>query len=216
MVLYAMRITLPDRPGTLGSVATALSVVPADIVSLGVVDRTAHYAVDEVCVEARGVLPDRLRDAVQQISGVSVETVRRIDRVPDPLAALVLADKLARRHGPPWDTLVEGLPDALTGTWAMAIEGGGGQVRTLAATAKAPTVVSLETPWLPLSGARRLELADWFPPRWRMSRCEIAAAPLAPDSAVLIGRPAGMPFRPAELRQLDMLAGMAVRALVGA
>lgn len=213
-MLYAMRITLPDRPGALGSVATALSVVPADIVSLGVIERTAHYAVDEICVEAQGTLPDQLRDAVQQVSGVSVETVRRIERVPDPQAGLVLADRLARREGPPADTLVAGLPDALAASWAMTVDiADDGAVRTLAATPDAPTVGQLDAPWLPLAGPRRLEYADWFPPRWKMSRFELAAAPYGGSTrAVICGRPAGMQFRPSELRQLELLVGMAVRA----
>lgn len=215
-MLYAMRITLPDRPGTLGSVATALSVVPADIVSLGVVERTPHYAVDEICVEARGTLPDQLREAVQQVDGVSVETVRRIERVPDPQAGLVLADRLARREGPPTDTLVAGLPDALTASWAMIVEIDAGDVRTIAATPGAPTVGRLEAPWLPLAGPRRLEYADWYPPRWKMSRFELAAAPFGErGQAVICGRPAGMPIRPSELRQLELLVGMAVRAVRG-
>jgi hypothetical protein len=71
----------------------------------------------------------------------------------------------------------------------------------------------LDTPWLPLDSARRLHFGDWLPQRWRMSRFELAAVPFgSPRCFVIVGRWPGMRFRPAELRQLDILAGMALRA----
>jgi hypothetical protein len=71
----------------------------------------------------------------------------------------------------------------------------------------------LETPWLPLDAARRLHFGEWMPQRWRMSRFELAAAPLgSPTAFVIVGRWPGMRFRPTELRQLDILTGMALRA----
>jgi hypothetical protein len=46
-----------------------------------------------------------------------------------------------------------------------------------------------------------------------MSRFELAAVPFgSPTCFVIVGRWPGMRFRPAELRQLDILAGMALRA----
>ena len=210
-MLYAIRASLPDRPGVLGAVATAIGSVPADIRSVSVVDHIGAYAVDEICVEADGTSTEALRSTIESLDGVVVEAVRRVGRIVDPLASLELAELLARGIGSPVDVLVTGLVRAIAAEWAMAIDASDG-VRVLAATAGAP-MTSFETPWLPLQGARRLGYAEWYPPRWRMTRPELAAAPLSSAStAVLVARPSAMSFRDPELRQLDILAGLATRA----
>ena len=212
-MLYVLRVALPDRPGSLGQLASELGLLPADIVSLRVIDRDSFQAVDEICVEAQGLSPEKLRDAAQRAPSVIVETVRRIARIPDPLSALALADKLAKGTGDPTHTLVEGLPDALSSAWALALskEREGSQVG--AASEHAPNPGVMDTPWLPLTGARRLPLGDWAPVNWRMHNYELAAAPLSSSfDFVIVGRWAGMRFRPSELRQLELLADMATRA----
>lgn len=211
-MLYAMRFSLPDRPGMLGSVATALSHTGASIVQLNVIDRDGGYAVDEVCLETDLNVPaEHLRRAAEGIPGVVVEALRPVDRAPDPLGPLVLAERLTAGTGDPVRMLVDGLPEALSATWAIAFDVTD-DLRVLAATPGAPVPGTLETPWLPLAAARRLELADWMPPRWRLSRLELAAAPLdSPARCVVIGRRTGMRFRGTEIRQIDVLAGMAMR-----
>lgn len=212
-MLYVMRVSLPDRPGSLGQLASEIGRLPADIVSLRVIDRDSFQAIDEICVEGEGLSPEKLREAAQRAPSVMVESVRRIARVPDPLSALVLADHLARRAGDPKLTLVEGLPDALNATWALAlsVEPDGAQIGAASADAPGPGI--MDTPFLPLTRARRLPLGDWAPTNWRMHSYELAAAPLSSSfEFVIVGRWAGMRFRPSELRQLELLADLAVRA----
>lgn len=208
-----MRVSLPDVPGTLGAAATAVSKAGANIVSLRVIDRDGRHAFDEICVEAHEVLPEDIRRAVETAPGVVVETIRRIARIPDPLAALTLADRLARGEGPPMDVLISGLPDALSASWAMSLEESDRGLDVTTASPDAPAPGILEAPWLPLVGARRLEMTDRMPPGWRLHRYELAAAPLdEPARFVIVGRPTGMRFTGSELRQLELLADMAVRA----
>jgi hypothetical protein len=211
-VLYTIRLSLPDQPGTLGSIATSISHVPASIVNMRVVEHDGEYAVDELVVRAEGSSPDKLRDAAQAIPGVAVECVRRVQSEPDPLAPLELADRLMRGIGPPTQTLVDGLPDAVPAAFAIAFDVQ--DELTLVATSEgAPVPGMLETPWLPLECARRLHYGEWMPQRWRMSRFELAAVPYgSPTAFVIVGRWPGMRFRPSELHQLDILAGMALRA----
>jgi hypothetical protein len=214
-MLYVMRVSLPDVPGTLGAAATALSNVGANIVSLRVVDRDGRHAFDEICVEAQELLPEALRTAVEQAPGVVVETIRRISRIPDPLGALTLADRFARGEGPALDVLIGGLPDALSTSWAMALEASSRGLDVMSSTPDAPSPGILEAPWLPLVGARRLEVTDRMPPGWRLHRYELAAAPLEePARFVIVGRPTGMRFSGSELRQLELLTDMAVRSML--
>ena len=42
---YLLRLVVPDRPGALGAVATALGTAGIDIVSLDVLERAAHAEV---------------------------------------------------------------------------------------------------------------------------------------------------------------------------
>jgi hypothetical protein len=208
-----MRVSLPDVPGTLGAAATALSQAGANIVSLRVIDRDGRHAFDEICVEATELLPEEIRRAVETSQGVVVETIRRIARIPDPLSALQLADRLMRGEGPPADVLIGGLPDALSASWAMALEATDRGLDVTSSSPDAPSPGILEAPWLPLVGARRLEMTDRMPPGWRLHRYELAASPLdEPTRFVIVGRPTGMRFTGAELRQLELLADMAVRA----
>lgn len=212
-MLLSIRFSLPDRPGMLGSVATALSHTGASIVQLVVVEREGGFAVDEACLELEdGMPPEQLRRATESIPGVVVEAIRAVDSPPDPLAALELADRLSMRSADPVRTLVSGLPDALPAAWAMALSVVD-EVAVIESTPGAPPPGVMDTPWLPLDGARRLDPADWMPPRWRNSRLELAAAPLiGSGTCVLAGRRAGMRFRPSELRRLEVLAAMAARA----
>jgi hypothetical protein len=212
-MLYVLRVSLPDVPGTLGAAASALSEAGANIVSLRVIDRDGRHAFDEICVEATEVLPEDIRKAVEASPGVVVETIRRIARIPDPLSALQLADRLARGEGPPVDVLISGLPDALSASWALGLEATERGLDVTSASVDAPSPGILEAPWLPLLGARRLEMTDRMPPGWRLHRYELAAAPLdEPARFVIVGRPTGMRFTDVELRQLELLTDMAVRA----
>jgi len=212
-MLYTMRFSLVDRPGALGSVATSLSHVPASIVTLRVVEHDGEYAVDEVVLEAEGASPEELRAAAQAIPGVAVECVRRVHSEPDPLAGLLLADQLSRRIGDPMEVLTAGLPDALPAAWAIAFEFVN-EVEVIASSENAPVPGVLETPWLPLEAPRRLIGGEWLPQQWRMSRFELGAVPLgAPTRCLIAGRWPGMRFRPTELRQMEILAGLALRGL---
>ncbi|MEX2394920.1 MAG: ACT domain-containing protein [Actinomycetota bacterium] len=212
-MLYVLRVSLPDIPGSLGAAATALSAAGANIVSLRVIDRDGRHAFDEICVEAESVLPEDIRNAIESAPGVVVETIRRTSRIPDPLGALTLADRLARGEGPPMDVFVGGLPEALSASWAMVLEAKDRGLVVGSSTPDAPAPGVLEAPWLPLIGARRIEMTDRMPPGWRLHRYELAAAPLdEPERFVLVGRPTGMRFIGSELRQLELTADMTDRA----
>ncbi|MEX0874376.1 MAG: hypothetical protein WD646_12955 [Actinomycetota bacterium] len=212
-MLYVLRVSLPDQPGSLGEVCAALGGIGADIVSLRVIDRDSFNAVDEICVAGTGISPERIRTAVESAPGVVVEIVRRIARVLDPLGALQLADKLARIEAEPYESLCEGLPEALGATWALAMKVTGDGPVAIATSADSPPHGVMETPWLPITGPRKLPLGHWAPTNWRMHRFELAAAPLSdPFEFVIVGRWAGMRFRPTELRQIGLLSDLAVRA----
>ena len=74
---YLLRLVVPDRPGILGAVATALGEAGIDIVSVDVLERGSGVAVDDVVVDLpAGRLPDSLITAAQTVPGVQVESLR--------------------------------------------------------------------------------------------------------------------------------------------
>ena len=73
---YLLRLVVPDKPGALGAVATALGAAGADIVSLDVLERGQGVAVDDVVVDLpRDRVPDSLITAAQSVPVVRVATI---------------------------------------------------------------------------------------------------------------------------------------------
>lgn len=209
---YLLRVVLPDRPGMLGAVATALGGVGADIVSLDVVERSVEGAVDDLVVTLPpGGLADTLLTAARSVPDVQVESLRPYHGAADLHADLELVEELAAQPEEALDLLVRHAPGVFRVGWATCVEGGGsGPTCQLAASSGAPDVDGLDLPWLPLQNARRLDgAASWVPPRWQDLGTELVAAPVgSPSRAVLLGRPGGPRFRDSEVLRLAHLAGI--------
>ena len=206
---YLLRVVLPDRPGMLGAVATALGEAGGDIVSLDVVERGPDGAVDDLVVTMpTGGLADRLITAAQRVPGVVVESLRPYYGAQDLHRDLELVDVLAASPADGLSLLVDGAPGVFRAGWALLLEAG---PTVLGSSPGAPDVDGLDLPWLPLTGARRLSHSEaWVPERWHVLGTELAAAPVgSPDRAVLLGRPGGPRFRASEVLRLTHLAGIA-------
>ncbi|WP_050997251.1 MULTISPECIES: ACT domain-containing protein [Frankia] len=221
---YLLRVVLPDHPGTLGAVATALGAAGIDIVSVTVVERTAAGAVDDLLVMLPpGGLADRAMSAAHSVPGVVVESLRPFLADGGGVASdLDLVDALTERPLDAPATLTELAPGVFNADWAVLLEHvGADDVRVRETSVGAPTLggddlgvperVRLPLPWLPLDRARRIGPAEGtFPPRWEAVSMELAAAPVGGDRLViLIGRPGGPAFRPSEIDRLAHLAGIA-------
>lgn len=215
---YLLRVVLPDRPGMLGALATAIGRVGADIVSLDVVERGPDGAVDDLLVVVPpGALADTLISSAQSVDGVVVESLRPHHGATDLRGDLQLVDALAADPGAGLRLLVDRAPGIFRAGWAVLLghpadwppDGApGGAV--IAASSGAPDMSAVDLPWLPLAAARRLVVTDpWVPPRWEVLGTELAAAPVgSAHRAVLLGRPGGPTFRDSEVLRLAHLAGI--------
>ncbi|TAL21307.1 MAG: ACT domain-containing protein [Frankiales bacterium] len=205
---YLLRVVLPDRPGMLGAVATALGDVGGDILSLDVVERGPDGAVDDLVVALPpGGMADTLITSAQSVPGVVVESLRPYYGASDLHRDLELVDLLAADPEQAAAILVEHAPGVFRAGWAVLLEAG---PTVLLASAGAPELDAVDLPWLPLASAQRLDPeADWVPERWEVLGTELVAAPVgSPDRVVLVGRPGGPRFRGSEVLRLGHLAGI--------
>ena len=211
---YALRLSLPDRPGVLGAVATAMGRADMDITELDVVECDDGISVDDVWVETE-LDPWRVRAVCEAVAGVVVEALT-LAPAPDALCSdAALAAAVAEGGGAAADVLVTGVPATLGATWAVVVVEGPGGLEVEARSAVAPPVpAGLRLPFLPLQHPRRFPQAQWMPPQWRPDagdRIELAGVPLGgPVSSLLIARINGPRFRPVELQRLADLARVAV------
>lgn len=206
---FLLRLVLPDRPGALGAVATALGDVGADITSVDVIERGDDYAVDDLVVE---LPPDRLADslvtAARSVEGVAVESIRPYAGALDPHRELEVLDRLAAGPDDPLLVLADGVTRIFRAGWSLVLGAPAqGSAAVVACSRAAPDLDTLPVPWWPPRPARTLELGPWAPAVWSDLGTELAVAPLG-DGALLVGRPA-LRWLPAELMRLTHLAGIA-------
>ena len=215
MTSYLLRILLPDQPGSLGAVATALGGVGADIQSLDVVERGDDGAVDDLVVDLDSGLADTLITAAQSVEGVVVESLRPYLSGRDIHRDLELVDELAADPAAGMELLVANAPGVFRAGWAVLLTQTADGAELLHESPGAPDLDGLTFSWLPLHTARRMgpgvrEDEAWIPERWIALGMEMAAAPAgSPDCVVIVGRPGGPRFRASEVLRLAHLAGIA-------
>ncbi len=214
---YVLRLLLPDRPGTLGAVATALGLVDADILAMDVVERSSDQAVDDLVVALpAGRQPDVLITAAETVPGVRVESVR-----PDPGIAArhrewELVEAIAADPKDAVTILARMLPQVLRAGWAMVVRVPSGEsngdagITLIAGGGGVPNLTGVTPGWAPVDRARVLDPdAAWVPEDWRAVGTELAVAPLwDPETSVIVGRPGGPAMRDSEVARLAHLAGL--------
>ena len=210
---YLLRLVVPDRPGTLGALASALGEAGVDIVSFEVVERAPGVAVDDVVVDLpRNRPPDTLITVAQAVPGVIVESLRPYAGPLDTHRELELLDELARApEGTTAKLLAAELPPVFHSGWAVVLQAAGEGWEVAATSDAAPTFEGLSLPWMPLHNPTLLPSdGDWLPERWQEMALEMMAAPYGgPGCAVVLGRSGGPAFRRAELMRLVHLTGIA-------
>jgi hypothetical protein len=208
MDTFIVRAWLPDRPGALGQVASAIGAVGGEIVGIDILERGAGRAIDELAVQiAAGSLPDLVR-AIRSVDGVDVEDLRAVDgSTHDPRAdalevAAILVGAADRRSL--LDAVVTHGRRLVGGEWAAVLRLDDDDV--WASDGGAP-----EGRWLVafVAGSRTAA---------RVTGCDsgpedVMWAPLPSTSLPLVVGRQGAPFRARERRQVSALARIADRRL---
>ena len=213
---FLLRVVLPDQPGSLGAVATALGNAGADILGVDVVERSGGQAIDDLAVELPAERPpDVLITAAESVPGVQVESVRPHSGHLETHRELELIEAIATDPGNGLHLLADGVPRIFRAGWALVAVREGTRSYRLSESTAAPDTRAGDLPWMPLKRAIVIDPAvHWVPDPWADLDTELAAAPMGDGLQVLVvGRVGGPAFRPSEVARLAHLAGIVTTIL---
>ena len=202
MTLLRIRIRLPDRPGSLGTVARTLGAAGADIVQVVVLERATGRAVDDVTVAwPDGLSLDVLCDALTSVRGVVVDGVWRTSEAPGVFADVEVVGRIAANPANGVTTLVEAAPRIFGADWAAMVTADGAAPY---ASRLAPDPLNVP-PQAPSAG-RAFTGQDGV---------RYACVPFGgPARTLLLARVAAPPFHRTEVERLIQLA-TAAEAVLG-
>lgn len=124
-MLARIRLSVPDRPGSLGMVTSVIGAAGADIVKIDVLESESGRALDDVFVIVRDVNHlNVLRDRLAGAAGVIVTGTQYPAPPVTGHADLELIDQVLSRPERGLQTLVDGAPHAFGADWAALVEYG--------------------------------------------------------------------------------------------
>jgi hypothetical protein len=194
---YLLRVELPDVPGSLGRVATAIGMAGGDIEAIEIVEkRHDGTAVDDVLLEtAPQVMPDSIISACNALDGVRVVWISRYAAGGNLVLDLEAVEELTADPDDALSRLIDLLPVTFRADWAARVSKTDGLVY---ATEAAPS----ELDWLPIERAELLEADD--------ENTILCGARLNKTDIVVIGRRGGPEFLDSEIARLGHLVGLAM------
>lgn len=206
---FLLRVELPDVPGSLGALATALGSAGADIEAIEIVEhRSDGVAIDDVLLEIPpSVMPDALVTACHRLDGVRVYWISRYNAGANLRMDLEAVETFTNDPAHAIARLVDVIPATFRTDWAMALRRVGGEIVVMHETSTAPELVPEAESWLGIRKAKVLpELDAW-------DSTIIAASPGKDRSGknfvVVIGRHGGPEVLSSELARLAHMVSLA-------
>lgn len=196
---YLLRVELPDVPGSLGRVASAIGEAGGDIEAIEIVEKTPHgTAVDDVVLEmAPGRMPDSIVSACNAVPGVQVLWISRYPAGGNLFLDLEVVEEISLHPEQAHERLLSLMPRAYRVDWAAWLTRLNGDVVIRSATEAAPTHVA----WADLDRPGPIEAAD-------DDNLVMCGVPFDGDLFVL-GRHGGPDFVDSEMHRLGHLVALA-------
>lgn len=214
-MLARLRISVPDRPGSLGRVTSAIGSAGGDIAKVDVLESESGRALDDVFVQVRDAAQlDRLLRTIESLTGVMIHGVQH----PTPPATghteLELVQQVLSQPARSLRTLVDGAPGALGADWAALLEfdqdGAQSAVLTVSTHGPDPAGITVTAP-LRLSAVRVLR------PETDEPYSGAALVPLdSTHLGLLLVRETGVEFHRSELWRLGPIGAIVGPAAVAA
>ncbi|MDR0436551.1 MAG: amino acid-binding protein [Propionibacteriaceae bacterium] len=206
--MLLLRVRIPDRPGSLGQVATAMGTVGADIWAIEIVEKSPDGTVtdDFMLSLPANVMPDSLVAACTALPGVEVTWVSLYPDTWGIESDLEVLDDIAANPRQGLQTLTLAAPRVFHCQWAVLAELRDGT--RLQASELAPELTREQLNRLvPLDQLHRQGADDTWLPGW--GDMELAVAPLRGNRLLILGRQGGPRFLDSELLRLRHLSGIA-------
>ena len=197
---FLLRVELPDVPGSLGRLATAIGLAGGDIEVIEIVEkRMDGTAVDDVLLDtAPGIMPDSIVSACTQLDGVRVLWISRY--VSDGLVLdLEAIEELTAAPAKARDRLIDLLPATFRVDWAARIHRSHGVTRATGAAPDKLDFIEIERPC-------RLEAPEGSNDVDTL----YAGVRLDGNEVIIVARRGGPEFLDSEVARLGHLAGLAV------
>jgi hypothetical protein len=206
--VFLLRVTLPDRPGSLGAVATAMGGVGGDINAVEIVEKGNDVVVDDFIVDLPpNQLPESLVSACQNLEGVHVEWIARYPEGGGLQSDLEALERMAADPVHAAETLVSLCPVVFRSHWAILVATGPQGPEMTFSTTLAPDVSpSLAARLAPFDVTHRLDLETGWAPGW--GDCTVVVTPITQDRAIVVGRQGGPVFLDSEVARLHHLAAL--------
>lgn len=195
---YLLRVELPDVPGSLGRVATAIGEAGGDIEAIEIVEKRhgEGTAVDDVLLEMQnGAMPDSIVSACNRLDGVSVLWINRYAAGGNLFLDLEAVEELTTDPDKALDRVVELLPDVFRADWAV-------RVHRLHGVTQRTGAAPAELPFVELETASRVEIDGDEVNLY-------AGARIDGNELIVLGRRGGPAFVDAELARLSHLVSLA-------
>lgn len=205
--MFLIRVAIPDRPGSLGAVATALGTISADIAAVEIVEKRNDLVVDDFMIEVpASTPPDMLVTVCSALPGVDVLWVSHYPEHWGLHSDIEVVEAMSESP----TTAHEILTDTATATfrchWALLIDRDDGSI--VRATDIAP---ELSSDQLDAFGDLLTARIDMLPDGWLegWGETEIAIGPMTERYTIVVARRGGPPFMVSELARLKHLATLA-------
>lgn len=205
---YLLRVELPDVPGSLGTVASAVGRAGANIESVEIVERRGERVVDDIVVTlSSDILPDMVVSACQRLDGVRVLWVTRYPIGGGLGLDLETVEHMTSNPADSVGILVGDACDVFRCDWAIGVDMSVDPPKVVVSTSAAPDIPSdaLER-WLPVTKPARLDVR--VVPGLEFD--VIGAVPVGSTPRMIaFGRRGGPDILDSELARLGHLAALA-------
>lgn len=195
---FLLRLELPDVPGSLGRVASAIGETGADIEAILVVEKTSRGTViDDVLLELpQGKMPDSVLSACSALDDVRVLWISRYSAGANLTMDLEVVEEVTANPAEAYQRMLRLMPDTFRVDWAVRVRASAdGSAEIVDATGAAPE----EVHWVTVDRATRVDSWD--------ENQVMCAAPLGGEF-FLLGRRGGPEFLDSEIARIGHLVSL--------
>ncbi len=196
---YLLRVQIPDIPGSLGRLASAIGEAGGDIEAIEIVEKNHDgTAIDDVLLEmAPNAMPDSVVSACNALRDVHVIWCSRYHAGGNLFLDLEAVEDLTEAPAEALDRLVDVLPQTFRADWAV-------RVHRVTGRGKATSGAPEDLPFVEIERTARLDVSGG-----EDDETVYAGARIDGNEVVVIGRRGGPDFLDSELARLGHLVGLA-------